>query len=51
MRTLQVRFEGFTIPNHVNPSAPVAALNSPNFGRILAADDPRILQGALKYVF
>jgi hypothetical protein len=50
-QSFQVRFEGFNIPNHVNPSAPVSALNNPNFGRILAADDPRILQGAVKYVF
>jgi len=50
-QSIQFRFEGFNIPNHVNPSAPTAALNNPNFGRILAADDPRILQGALKFVF
>jgi hypothetical protein len=30
---------------------PTAALNNPNFGKILSSDDPRILQGALKYVF
>lgn len=30
---------------------PTAALNNPNFGKILSADDPRILQGALKFVF
>jgi len=30
---------------------PTAALNSPNFGKILSADDPRISQGALKYSF
>jgi hypothetical protein len=27
------------------------ALNNPNFGRILSANDPRILQIALKFVF
>ncbi len=27
------------------------ALNNPNFGRILSANDPRILQAALKFVF
>ena len=32
-------------------STPTAALNNPNFGRILSADDPRIFQGALKFVF
>ena len=30
---------------------PTAALNNPNFGKILSSDDPRILQGALKFVF
>jgi hypothetical protein len=30
---------------------PAAAFNNPNFGKILSADDPRIMQGALKYVF
>ena len=30
---------------------PTAALNNPNFGKILSADDPRILQGALKFTF
>jgi hypothetical protein len=30
---------------------PTAALNNPLFGKILSADDPRILQGALKLVF
>jgi len=30
---------------------PTAALNNQNFGKILSSDDPRILQGALKYVF
>ena len=30
---------------------PTAAINSPTFGKILSSDDPRILQGALKFVF
>jgi len=30
---------------------PTAARNSSTFGQILSADDPRILQGALKYTF
>ena len=30
---------------------PTAAFNSPTFGKILSSDDPRILQGALKFVF
>ena len=68
-QSIQLRFEAFNIPNHVNygpPNGltgngtatssagfitPTAALNNPNFGKILSADDPRIMQGALKYVF
>jgi hypothetical protein len=30
---------------------PTAARNSQTFGQILSSDDPRILQGALKFVF
>ena len=68
-QSIQFRFEGFNIPNHVNLGPPnglsgngtavstagfitsTAAFNNPNFGRILSSDDPRILQGALKFVF
>jgi hypothetical protein len=30
---------------------PTVAINNPLFGKILSSDDPRILQGALKFVF
>ena len=50
-QTLQFRAEAFNLPNHVNPSNPITALNNQNFGRIQSADDPRIMQLALKYVF
>jgi len=68
-QSIQLRFEGFNIPNHVNLGPPnglsgngtatstagfitsTAALNNPNFGKILSSDDPRILQGALKFIF
>jgi hypothetical protein len=30
---------------------PTAALNNANFGKILSSDDPRLMQGALKFVF
>ena len=42
------------IPNittGVNATSPVINLNSPNFGRYLAADEPRIMQFAIKYQF
>ena len=59
-QTLQFRAEAFNLPNHFNPSVPVATTNSGAFGQIqsdisgtngLTAGDPRIIQLALKYVF
>lgn len=50
-QSLQVRGEAFNITNHVNLLDPVTTLNSSTFGQILSANDPRILQLALKYVF
>ena len=50
--TLQVRGEAFNILNGVrlnNPAVTVAA--STTFGKILSAQDPRIVQLAMKYVF
>jgi hypothetical protein len=49
--SLQFRFEAFNLTNRLNLMNPTTALNSPTFGKILAATDPRILQGALKYRF
>ncbi len=37
--------------NHANFANPTASLNSSNFGRILTAGDPRIMQFALKFNF
>jgi hypothetical protein len=48
---LQFRWEIFNVANHASFNAPVAALNSSNFGRILTAGAPRIMQFALKYDF
>jgi hypothetical protein len=50
-QTVQFRVESFNLPNHVNPGTPITAINNTNFGRILTANDPRIMQMALKYVF
>ncbi len=48
---LEARFEAFNIINHTNLNAPTTTLNAPNFGAILGAGDPRILQFALKLHF
>jgi hypothetical protein len=48
---LQVRIEAFNVFNWVNLGTPVTAQNSPNFGRITTALDPRIMQLALRWQF
>jgi hypothetical protein len=49
---LEVRAEAFNVLNGVRFANPGTALNNPNaFGRILSAQDPRIMQFALKYGF
>ena len=50
-QTVQFRWETFNVPNRLNANAPIVALNNANFGKILSAQDPRIMQFALKYVF
>ena len=50
-QAIEFRAEAFNFPNHVNPNNPVLAINNQNFGKILSAGDPRILQFALKYLF
>jgi hypothetical protein len=48
---LEFRAESFNIANHANFGLPVADLNSPNFGQILTANAPRLMQFALKLMF
>ena len=50
-QVLEFRVEAFNVLNHVNFLDPVATLTSSAFGQIQTANDPRILQFALKYVF
>src|SRR5262245_22063921 len=49
--SLQARAESFNVTNHVNLGLPVADLNSANFGRILSAGSPRLMQFGVKFIF
>jgi hypothetical protein len=48
---LELRLESFNVTNVTNLGLPVADLNSANFGRILSAGPPRLMQCGVKYVF
>jgi hypothetical protein len=48
---IDFRAEFFNLFNHPNLNAPVTTLTSAQFGQILSARDPRIIQFALKYIF
>jgi hypothetical protein len=50
-QALQLRGEAFNLPNHTRLDNPTTALNSSTFGKILTAEDPRIVQVAVKYTF
>ncbi len=52
-QSIEFRAEAFNMPNHLNPNTTDAffTLGSPTFGRVTTAQEPRIMQFALKYVF
>ena len=47
----EARAEAFNLTNSYRAGIPVTAINNQNFGKILTALDPRIMQLALKFVF
>jgi hypothetical protein len=49
--TLKARVEAFNLFNHPNLLGPTTSLASSTFGQITTANDPRILQGAIKLSF
>ena len=50
-RSLNFRAEFFNFFNHANFNNPTSSVSSGNFGRVLAAADPRIIQLGLKFVY
>jgi carboxypeptidase family protein len=48
---IELRFEFFNFFNHVQFNSPVGDVNDPNFGRVLSANPPRIIQLAAKFYF
>jgi hypothetical protein len=49
--SLEARGEAFNLTNGVRLNAPITARNNGNFGTIRTAQDPRIMQVALKLMF
>ena len=48
---LQYRAEAFNATNHTNFSNPVATVSNLNFGKILSAASPRVIQMSLRFSF
>ena len=49
--TVQFRTEVFNLLNRVNLGNPINNVSAPNFGQIISAGSPRVIQLALKYSF
>jgi hypothetical protein len=50
-QNLVVRFEAFNALNHPVLNNPTVTFTSSSFGQILSANNPRILEGSMKYTF
>jgi hypothetical protein len=50
-QTVEVRAEAFNVPNRFRPGDMNLNFTSSQFGQVLTALDPRIMQFALKYAF
>jgi len=50
-RNIEVRAEAFNLTNSFRAGPVTVGRNSPQFGQILTALDPRIMQLAMKFVF
>ncbi len=50
-KDLQFRVEFFNVLNHTNFHLPNSDISSPTFNHILAAEPPRLVQFALKFLF
>jgi hypothetical protein len=51
VQRVELRVEAFNVLNRFQPGDPVVNFNNTNFGRIITAEDPRIMQIAVKYLF
>ena len=48
---IELRLETFNTFNHTQFQNPASDINSPTFGQVFAAQAPRILQLAAKFIF
>ncbi|HVD93693.1 MAG TPA: TonB-dependent receptor [Vicinamibacterales bacterium] len=50
-RRIQLRVEAFNLFNQAHFNNPSGAINTPNFGKITSAQDGRVMQLGIKYLF